>query len=60
MSILSEFQRYHGAGESSDVNDSGEYGAPSRTLFTALDPGDLHQRIDVTDEHDFNDWYDFD
>ncbi len=52
MSILSEFQRYHGAGESPDVNDSGEYGAPSRTLFTALDPGDLHQRIDVTDEHD--------
>ena len=52
MGILSDIQKYHAAGESPNESNVERFGAPARTLYTALDPGDLHQRIDVTDEQD--------
>ena len=52
MSILSGIQKFHGAGEGPSGIDAEQYGVPARSLYTALDPGDLHQRIDITDEHD--------
>lgn len=52
MSLFSTIQKFHGAGEGPNENNLEQYGEPARSLYTALDPGDLHQRIDVTDEHD--------
>lgn len=50
MGILSSIQRFHGAGEGPNESAVEQYGAPVRSLYTALDPGDLHQKIEVTDE----------
>ena len=50
MGILSSIQRFHGAGEGPNESVVEQYGAPVRFLYTALDPGDLHQKIEVMDE----------
>ena len=50
MGILSSIQRFHGAGEGPNENTVEQYGAPVRSLYTALVPGDLHQKIEVKDE----------
>ena len=52
MNILSEILSYHESGEGPDETTLEQYGEPARTLFTALDPGDLHQRIDIIDEQE--------
>ncbi len=52
MGFFSKIQQYHGAGESPNENNMAEFGVPARSLFTRLNPGDLHQRIDITDEAD--------
>ena len=50
MGILSSFQRFHSTGEGPNESTVEQYGTPIRSLYTALDPGDLHQKIEVTDE----------
>ena len=50
MGIFSDIQRFHGAGERPNENVLERFGAPARSLYTELDPGDLHQKISVKDE----------
>lgn len=50
MNILSKFQGFHSAGEAPREANTAKYGAPARSLYTELDPGDLHQKIEVKDE----------
>ena len=50
MGFLSEIRKYHSAGESPSEETAERYGMPVRSLYTALDPGDLHQKIEVLDE----------
>ena len=50
MGFLSGIQKYHSAGESPSEETAERYGMPVRSLYTALDPGDLHQKIEVLDE----------
>ena len=50
MGILSSIQRFHSAGEGPNENTVEQYGTPVRSLYTALVPGDLHQKIEVKDE----------
>ena len=50
MSIFSDIQNYHSAGEKSRENGAKSFGAPARSLYTELDPGDMHQKIEVKDE----------
>ena len=48
MGFLSSIQKYHSADERPNENNTAEFGTPARTLFTELDPGDLHQKTEVT------------
>ena len=50
MSILSRIQGFHAAGESPNEVNTEKYGVPARSIYTVLDPGDLHQKIEVKDE----------
>jgi uncharacterized protein YxjI len=50
MGILSSIQGFHSAGEGPNESTVGQYGAPVRSLYTELDPGDLHQKIEIKDE----------
>ncbi len=50
MGIFSDIQRFHGAGERPNENTIERFGAPARSLYTELNPGDLHQKISVKDE----------
>ncbi len=50
MGVLSSIQSFHSAGEGPNKSTVEQYGAPVRSLYTELDPGDLHQKIEVTDE----------
>ena len=50
MGIFSDIQNYHSVDEHTNENIETEFGTPIRTLYTELDPGDLHQRIEVKDE----------
>ncbi len=50
MSILSKLNGFHASGEGPSVDALEKFGAPKRSLFTELDPGDLHQKISVKDE----------
>ena len=47
MGFLSSIQKYHSADERPNENNTAEFGTPARTLFTELDPGDLHQKTEV-------------
>ena len=49
MGFFSDIQNYHSADEHTNENIETEFGTPIRTLYTELDPGDLHQRIEVKD-----------
>ena len=51
MDILTNLQNYHSAEESLNETKREKYGKPACSLFTELDPGDLHQRIEVSDEN---------
>ena len=50
MSILSRIQGFHAAGENPNEVNTEKYGVPARSIYTVLDPGDLHQKIEVKDE----------
>ena len=50
MGILSGIQRFHSAGQGPNESTIEQYGAPVRSLYTELDPGDLHQKIEIKDE----------
>ncbi len=50
MGIFSDFQKFHGAGERPNEENIERFGVPARSLFTELDPGDMHQKISVKDE----------
>ena len=50
MGFFSKLNGFHAAGEGPSVSSLEKYGAPKRSLFTELDPGDLHQKIEVKDE----------
>ena len=50
MGIISDIQKFHGAGERPNESILERFGAPARSLYTELDPGDLHQKISVRDE----------
>ena len=50
MGILSDIQRFHSAGQGPSETDVSKYGRPACTLSTELNPGDLHQKIEIKDE----------
>ena len=50
MGILSRIQGFHAAGEGPNEVNTEKYGVPARSIYTVLDPGDLHQKIEVKDE----------
>lgn len=50
MGFFSDIQKFHGAGERPNESILERFGAPARSLYTELDPGDLHQKISVRDE----------
>ena len=50
MGILSRLQGFHAAGEGPNAVNTEKYGVPARSIYTALVPGDLHQKIEVKDE----------
>ena len=50
MGILSGIQRCHSAGQGPSETDVSKYGRPACTLYTELNPGDLHQKIEIKDE----------
>ena len=50
MSFLSEIQGFHGTGEAPRELNTEKYGLPARSIYTVLDPGDLHRKIEVKDE----------
>ena len=50
MGFLSKLQSFHGAGEAPGERNTEKYGVPARSIYTELDPGDMHQKIEVKDE----------
>ena len=50
MGILSRLNGFHAAGEGPNENNTGKYGVPACSLYTELNPGDLHQKIEVKNE----------
>ena len=50
LDAVSSLQKYHEAGESHKESNVLDFGEPARSLYTALKLGDIHQRIDITDE----------
>ena len=46
------FQRYHSAGEGTDIRNYKEYGEPAKSLYTSRYLFSFHKDIDVTDEND--------
>lgn len=50
MGILSDIQRFHSAGQGPSETYVSKYGRPACTLSTELNPGDLHQKIEIKDE----------
>lgn len=46
------FQRYHSAGEGTDIRNYNEYGEPVKSLYTSRYLFSFHKDIDVTDEND--------
>ncbi len=50
LDAVSSLQKYHEAGESYKESNVLDFGEPARSLYTALKLGDIHQRIDITDE----------
>ncbi len=50
MGIFSNIQKFHGAGERPNEDNVAKYGVPACSIYTELDPGDLHQKIEIKDE----------
>ena len=49
---LSKAQNYHESGKENVSKNVVDFGEPAYTLYTALKLGDLHQKINITDEND--------
>ena len=45
-------QRYHSAGEKTDIRNYNDYGEPAKSLYTSRYLFSFHKDIDVTDEND--------
>ena len=52
FSVSLIFQRYHSAGEGTDIRNYKEYGEPAKSLYTSRYLFSFHKDIDVTDEND--------
>ena len=50
MGFFSKLNGFHAAGESPSEINREKYGVPARSLYTELNPGDLHQKIEIKDE----------
>ncbi len=50
FSVSLIFQRYHSAGEGTDIRNYKEYGEPAKSLYTSRYLFSFHKDIDVTDE----------
>ena len=50
MGLFSAIQKFHGAGEAPNKSNVVDFGEPVRSLYTALQLGNLHQQIDITDD----------
>ncbi len=49
MGTFSKLNRYHGAGEETNVNNAERFGEPVKSLFTTSKVFTLHRHIDITD-----------
>ena len=45
-------QRYHSAGEKTDIRNYNDYGEPAKSLYTSRYLFSFHKDIDVTDDND--------
>ena len=52
FSVSLIFQRYHSAGEGTDIRNYKEYGEPAKSLYTSRYLFSFHKDIDVTDDND--------
>ena len=50
MGLFSKLNGFHASGETPNEINLERFGAPARSLYTELDPGDLHQKIEIKDE----------
>ena len=50
LNIIPDIFAYHDENEGPSERVLEEYGMPVRSLYTGLNPGDLHQKIEVKDE----------
>lgn len=50
MSIFSKIMGFHEAGEGPNEANTEKYGVPARSIYTAVDIRDMHQKIEVKDE----------
>ena len=50
--IATTLQRYHSAGEGTDIRNYKEYGEPAKSLYTSRYLFSFHKDIDVTDDND--------
>ena len=52
MGTFSKLNRYHGAGEGTNVNNAEKFGEPVKSLFTTGKIFTLHRHIDITDANE--------
>lgn len=52
FSVSLIFQRYHSAGEGTDIRNYNDYGEPAKSLYTSRYLFSFHKDIDVTDDND--------
>ncbi|MBF1115515.1 MAG: LURP-one-related family protein, partial [Solobacterium sp.] len=50
--IATTLQRYHSAGEKTDIRNYNDYGEPAKSLYTSRYLFSFHKDIDVTDDND--------
>ena len=50
--IATTLQRYHSAGEKTDIHNYNDYGEPAKSLYTSRYLFSFHKDIDVTDDND--------
>lgn len=50
MGLFSKLNGFHASGEAPNEINLERFGAPARSLYTELNPGDLHQKIEIKDE----------
>ena len=50
--FATSLQRYHSAGEKTDIRNYNDYGEPAKSLYTSRYLFSFHKDIDVTDDND--------